>query len=356
MKKVVILSLTHGRGYGAERVLEYLMVAGKQILPGHVIIVCPEGSALAQTARELSYPWVAWESVRDSFFENFKALCRFLAKGGGRDARIFHGWTSRAFEWVILLAFIRGGVAMGSVHESPFAYFHRYFRKKLIRFGMNRLEKCAYVSRALIDLCGGPSRASVIIQNGLPDQPPKPRAEGNCIHIGFLGVNALGKGVEVLARTIDAMPDKNLRWHLYGNASVETEALLESIRNKKDERVIFRGFEPASKIFGELDIVFHPSTAFDAFPTVLIESARAGVPVVASRIGGVEEIVVDDRTGLIYEPADEKAAVEQLSELVRNREKRESLGREARRHFESKFRVDTMLNQYLSLWSISHGH
>jgi glycosyltransferase involved in cell wall biosynthesis len=355
MKRVVVLSLTHGRGYGAERVLEYLMIAGKNILPESVIIVAPRESAIARKAEELSYTWLSWESARDSFFQNLSAFFKLARRPEIRGIAIFHGWTSRAFEWVILLSAIKGGVCMGSVHESPIAYFHRFFRKKLIRLGMSRLKRCVYVSKALVGLCGSYSDDYVIIQNGLPDVEPKARTARSPVNIGFLGVNALGKGLEVLAGAIAAMAKEPVKWHLYGEPSGETEALLERIKQEKNGKVVYHGFQPSVKLFDDVDIVFHPSIAFDAYPTVLIESARAGVPVVASRIGGTEEIVVQDVTGLLYDLGEEEKAVALLAGLVGDSTKREKLGRQARDHFESRFRVDAMLEKYLSLWSISHG-
>lgn len=356
MQKVLVLSLTHGRGYGAERVLEYLLVAGKNTLSNHLIIVSPKRSALAEKAAELSFSWLPWESARDSFLQNLYAFFKLSRRKEVKGIKIFHGWTSRAFEWVVLLSLLNDGVAMGSVHESPVAYFHRFFRKKLIRLGMSRLDKCVYVSRALMDLCGSYSNECLIIRNGLPNMEPKAKVVENMVNIGFLGVNALGKGVEVLARVIIAMRDEPVQWHLFGQSSDETEAILRQIEShKQPNKVVFHGFQQSSLIFGNLDIVFHPSVAFDAFPTVLIESARAGIPVVASRMGGVEEIVVHEETGLLYDLGEEKKAVDLLTELVRSKEKREQMGFRARRRFESCFRVEEMLNKYLSLWSIPHG-
>ena len=357
MKKVLVLSLTHGRGYGAERVLEYLMIAGKDTLSKQLMIASPRGSAVAEKAAELSYAWLPWESARDSFFQNLAAFFKLSRREEIKEVEIFHGWTSRAFEWVILLSLLKDGSAMGSVHESPVAYFHRFFRRKLIGLGMSRLQKCVYVSQALMDLCGGYSEECLIIRNGLPDLKTAPRNPDGVVKVGFLGVNALGKGVEVLERVITGMKDEPVQWHLFGQPSEETEEIIRRIGGRElADRVVIHGFKSSSQIYGDLDIVFHPSTAFDAFPTVLIESARAGRPVVASRLGGVEEITVHGKTGLLYEPGDEKEAIRLLGELVRDRDMRELLGRQARLHFEAAFGVDEMVKKYISLWTGAGSH
>ena len=117
------------------------------------------------------------------------------------------------------------------------------------------------------------------------------------------------------------------------------------------DKVTCRGFEPASDLFQRLDIVFHPSIEFDPLPTVLIESARAGVPVVASRVGGTNEIVVHGETGLLYEVGQIDKAVQLITELVNDPELRRRLGGWGRARFESQFRVEKMLKAYSELWS-----
>jgi glycosyltransferase involved in cell wall biosynthesis len=68
----------------------------------------------------------------------------------------------------------------------------------------------------------------------------------------------------------------------------------------------------------------------EGVPGVLLEAGAAGLPVVATRVGGVPECVEDGRTGLLVEPGDEAALTAALARLARDRDLRRALGEAAR--------------------------
>ncbi len=70
-------------------------------------------------------------------------------------------------------------------------------------------------------------------------------------------------------------------------------------------RVVFAGSRTdVPRVLAACDAFVHP-TLLDALPTVLAEAAAAGLPIVASRVGGVPEMCLDGRNGLLVEPGDE---------------------------------------------------
>jgi glycosyltransferase involved in cell wall biosynthesis len=88
------------------------------------------------------------------------------------------------------------------------------------------------------------------------------------------------------------------------------------------------------------DLLLHPSRA-DAFPTVLLEALAAGVPIVASAVGGIPEIVEDGRTGVLVAPPLEPGAfAAPLARLLADRELRGALARRGRERFDAEFTVE----------------
>lgn len=72
-------------------------------------------------------------------------------------------------------------------------------------------------------------------------------------------------------------------------------------------RVVFAGSRTdVPRVLAACDAFVHP-TLLDALPTVLAEAAAAGLPIVASRVGGVPEMCIDGRNGLLVDPGDEEA-------------------------------------------------
>jgi len=82
-------------------------------------------------------------------------------------------------------------------------------------------------------------------------------------------------------------------------------------------------------VYREAD-VFVLTSDFEGTPNVVLEAMATGLPVVATRVGGVPELVVQDQTGCIFAPNDEGRAVEFLRTLAEDRGARDSMGRRAR--------------------------
>lgn len=355
MKKVLILSVAQGRGSGAERVLEYLLGSGKELLTQRLMIVSPKGSALACAAKDLSYEWIPWEASEDSFFSNFRAFLKLVGMPEMRTIGVFHAWAARSFEWAAGLSLFHGAVVLGTLHDSPRAFFHGHIRRWMMRSCARLMRSYVCVSHALLDECvkckfRGSGR---VIHNGLPDLPQNPVHTNPLVQIGFLGTQFAWKGIEIVAEVIEKTAHLPVHWHLFGGTSPETEGFVREICRRAADRVTCHGFEPASAVYQSLDMVFHPSIEFDPLPTVLIESARAGIPVVASRMGGADEIIAHGETGLLYEVRQIDEAIRLITKLVNDAELRRRLGGRGRVRFEREFRVENMLKGYSELWQES---
>ncbi|MDA8019800.1 MAG: glycosyltransferase family 4 protein [Thermoanaerobaculia bacterium] len=89
--------------------------------------------------------------------------------------------------------------------------------------------------------------------------------------------------------------------------------------------------------------IFVLSTHFEGLPRAILEAMRAGLPVVASRVGGVAEEVVDGETGRLVPPRSPLALAEALEPLLADRELRTQMGLAGRRRYEKMFRLERMV-------------
>lgn len=114
-------------------------------------------------------------------------------------------------------------------------------------------------------------------------------------------------------------------------------------------RVLLLGWRSdVDRLLAGTDILVHPSRA-DAFPTALLHGLAAGVPAVASQVGGVPELV-DDSTGVLVPPGDPPALAQALGDLTADPERRRVLGEAAHRRFVEQFTAERWAQRLRALY------
>jgi glycosyltransferase involved in cell wall biosynthesis len=88
------------------------------------------------------------------------------------------------------------------------------------------------------------------------------------------------------------------------------------------------------------------SSVFEALPNVVLEAMAAGLPVVATRVGGLAEVVEPGRTGWLVAPRDVPALAAALAQLLADPEARQAFGRAARQRVLEKFSMDAMVRRH----------
>ena len=123
-------------------------------------------------------------------------------------------------------------------------------------------------------------------------------------------------------------------------------------------RVVFLGArEDVPECLAALDLFVLPSLN-EGMGRVLLEAMAVGLPVVATRVGGIPDIVPDGTTGLLVPPRDDRALAEAILILLRDRSRRAAYGEAARRHVDGRFDVETMVRNierlYDEVWREKH--
>ncbi len=89
---------------------------------------------------------------------------------------------------------------------------------------------------------------------------------------------------------------------------------------------------------------------WEGFPRSILEALRAGVPVVATDVGGVREAVIDGDTGYLVPENDDVRLADRLQLLLEDPVLRATMGRSARAHYEEHFTFDRLVDESLSLY------
>lgn len=173
----------------------------------------------------------------------------------------------------------------------------------------------------------------------------------------FVGRIVYYKGLEYLLR---AMRLVDARLLVIGDGDLLKTSERLTARLGLEQRVRFLGEVPdatVSAAFAACDLFVLPSTArSEAFGLVLLEAMAFGKPIVSTALDtGVSYVNRDGETGIVVPPADVNALAEAIRKILGDDSLRARLGREARRRFESEFRIETaaerMFELYLSVMS-----
>lgn len=136
--------------------------------------------------------------------------------------------------------------------------------------------------------------------------PGKPRLD-----VGYVGSISRHKGVHVLLAAMALLEGDDVHLHIHGSRDSQpgfSEALVDGI---DDARVTFHGpFQPVQlgRVLAGLDVLVVPSLWYENTPFSVLEALHAQVPVVASDLGGISEIVVPGQSGMLF-PAGDAAAL-----------------------------------------------
>lgn len=145
--------------------------------------------------------------------------------------------------------------------------------------------------------------------------------------------------------------DNDIRLVLVGEGPEreQLECELESVPRLR-ERVTFAGrsFNVAEWV-GGFDVFVLPSL-FEGISNTLLEAMSAGVPVIATRVGGNVEVIEEGKSGLLFEPGDAETLASFLKQLATDRELRNRLGTEARKRIKERFQLKDMMKNYSNLY------
>lgn len=117
-----------------------------------------------------------------------------------------------------------------------------------------------------------------------------------------------------------------------------------------EERFVFLGFRSdVADLLAAIDVFVLPSTS-EGFPLATLEAMAAGKPLVATRTGGTDEIVVDGETGYLVPPADAGALAARILDLLNDPARAAAFGRRGRERVYRHFTLAGMAKEYEKLY------
>lgn len=218
-----------------------------------------------------------------------------------------------AFERSRRRGFVDGEtVAFQEGGGGPGAGVLRAIRDRSVRRAASVICPSVYIAE-LAARWRGSSDGVVVLPNPAPSPAEAASVDfpGPPPHIAFVGRLTAAKNLGIAIDAVRGLAAGTLV--VVGDG--EERGRLES---GADDRVVFVGGRPRAEALGYLaaaDVAVLPS-AWENFPHAAVEALALGTPVVATRVGGVPEIVVDGKNGLLVEPNDAAAFAAALERLL----------------------------------------
>jgi glycosyltransferase involved in cell wall biosynthesis len=259
----------------------------------------------------------------------------FTAHGWGFYNRQEYGWA----QWVM-----RACERIGARCSDKIICVSQSAREDAMRWGIAGPNKLVVVPNG-IDLASRAERRQVRRRLGISD---------DAVVLGMVARLAYPKDPLMFlhaAKKICAS-FKHVTFVLAGGGPLADRCVQYVKENRLGDRVLLLGETPPADVRDFLlgFDAFVLASKFEGLPLTIIEAMFAGLPVIASNVGGVGELVRDGRNGLLFDSDDEDELTAKIQHLIRNPEERLRMGREGRAIAHGEFTAERMTRQYEDLY------
>ena len=210
------------------------------------------------------------------------------------------------------------------------------YRNKVARYiALNEFCRSKFIEGGL------PAERVVVKPNFVDFDAPAPASRAGLLFVGRLSVE---KGVSTLAAAMALLPDAQLRVAGDGPEA----GLLDGVAG-----VTRLGSLPGEAVRGEMShalALVVPSICYENFPRTIAEAFACSLPVIASRIGALADIMRDGETGLLFDPGNPRDLADKLAWSLANRERMAEMGRNARAQYEAEFSAEVNYRRLMEIY------
>jgi len=256
-----------------------------------------------------------------------------------------HGWPHReprnafmkAFIWISSWATVLLSHAVIAVSEKDYATTPSLFSKKKVHLVHNGIREFPLKSR---------EEARSFLAPSLPDLAkykewifmPAELTRNKGIDIAMRAFAGVRTNVDSAALVIAGE----------GEEHGALARLIDSYGMQK--RAFLLGFVPDVHLYLAAADIFLMASRKEGLPLALLEAGYAGLPVIATKVGGIPEVIQHEKNGLLIEPDDVDGLADALTRLLLNPEEAQKYGKELKCSVREKFSEEEMLKKTLALY------
>ncbi len=269
---------------------------------------------------------------------------------------------------MIKVAFSQQRMPIAEALRTSLMYFVHYFVLQLPTIFGSDLIICAsdHVNKSVRKWYPVRKKKIYTIMNGIdtslfsPNEQERDRLrkqlgirEEECL-LMTSGTISEEKGHHLAVETLNTLLEENTGLKLVIVGAGEYLASLSGLIEKfgLKDRVILTGFIPNESIssyYNAADIYLLPTLRAEGLPFALIEAMSIGLPIIASKIGGIPNILKNEQEGLLINPGDTDDIVSKILILLQNKSLRKELGANARSKVLNELKAENMVNRTLKV-------
>lgn len=234
---------------------------------------------------------------------------------------------------------------------------YRFTEKLASRWTERIITVSRYDRELALEEGVAPEEKITVIHNGMKDEAPVRRQGGGSdVEIVTVARFERQKDYMTLLEACRRLGGDGWRLTAVGDGPRQDTIRGAAKEIGLSDQFDFAGYrDDVPQILAESD-VFVLFSRWEGLPRSIIEAMRAGLPVVATDVGGVSELLESGRTGYVIPPGDDRAGAEALGQLIGSAELRAEMGGRGRRRYEEHFTFEHMYRKTSSLYRQILGH
>ncbi len=325
---------------------------------GHKSVVVSAGGSLVGELESSGGKHYQLPVNKKSIISIFKLIPKLAKIINQEEIEVVHA-RSRVPAWIAYFACRRSkAVLVTTCH----GYYTKHFFSSVMGWGKRVIVLSNVIARHMIDGFRVPHERIVLIPRSVDlerfkyrDPQTKRKEEFN---VGIIGRITPLKGhlyfIKAMARIWRAVP--RLKIWIIGDAPASKEAYKEELQILVRRLGLWHCTEflgtqrDIPGILEHLDLAVLATTTHEAFGRVVVEAQAAGVPVVATKVGGVVDIIEDGYNGLLVPPADPKAIAEAAMKIFKDPQFASELAQHAYTKVKEKYNVELMVKNTLDVY------
>jgi len=360
-KKLTILHINAEKEYrGGE--IQTVILSEKLIARGHEsVICCQPGSGIGKECKRRNLPFFSVTMSSDIHIKGAYAIKKRLAE---KPFDIIHSHNPRALAMGFILKCLRVSLPHIYTRRIDFPLKSGIFSKYKYSRGADSIIAVSSAVKKSLLACGIDEKKITVIHGGIEKErfacgnhssslKDEFSIPDNSFIIGAVSHLSPHKGHSYLIRAMEGVCKKKAEAFLIiaGEGPLRDELTEMSRKMGLRENIIFTGFRnDIETVIPQFDVLVHPTIEGEGSPSAIKEAMLSGVPVIASDIAPIKEIINNGNDGILIPSRNCDEIEKAIINIIDNRALRGTLSSQALKKAEKEFGIDESVSKTEALY------